>query len=484
MTRYRDMQCDGLAWLDRRQFLAAGASLSLMSLGAIPRAKAAETVKITAGPATVTLDPERGPTDILAYGGTVPGPQLRVRQGERVSFELHNALDEATTVHCHGVRLPNAMDGVPFLTQPPIEPGESFLYDFEAVDAGIFWYHPHLRTTEQLARGLYGVIVIEEKEPPQVDRELLLVLDDWRLKDDGTIHEDFNHRHDLSHEGRMGNFVTVNGAAPGEIAVRAGERIRLRLLNVANARVFAPNFGGLGPQVIAYDGQPVTPHSLAEDILLLGSAMRADLILDMTGKPGDSLTVSDDYYRDGPQDLFTFRYSDEPPLREAPLDAPIALAPNPIPEPDLEAAETQEVLIEGGARGFMEQASYQGEVYAARKLWREHRKAWALNGVAWDSPLMDPMFTLTLGKSYRWVIKNDTGWDHPMHMHGHSFRLLSRNGEPVPHQPWLDTVLMHLDETVEIAFVADNPGGWLFHCHILEHHEAGMGAVFKVVEAG
>ena len=140
------------------------------------------------------------------------------------------------------------------------------------------------------------------------------------------------------------------------------------------------------------------------------------------------------------------------------------------------------MVIEGGARGFMEEASFQGETYKARKLWREHRKAWALNGVAWDSPLMDPMFTLTLGKSYRWTIRNDTGWDHPMHLHGHSFRLLSRNGKPVPNQPWLDTVLMHLDETVEIAFVADNPGGWLFHCHILEHHEAGMGAVVKVVE--
>ena len=305
-------------------------------------------------------------------------------------------------------------------------------------------------------------------------------MDDWRLKDDGAIHEDFNHPHDLNHEGRMGNFVTVNSAAPGEIEVRAGERLRLRLLNVANARVFAIDFGGLSPRVIAYDGQPVTPHGLDGDRLLLGSAMRADLILDMTGQPGDSIEVRDDYYDEGPQALFTFRYSQDAPLRDAPLEAPIELAANPHSEPDLEGAEAKEVLIEGGARGFMEEASYRGQSYPARKLWREHRKAWALNGVAWDSPTMDPMFTLTLGKSYRWVIRNDTGWDHPMHLHGHSFRLLSRNGNPVPHQPWLDTVLMHLDEFVEIAFVADNPGSWLFHCHVLEHHEAGMGAVVEV----
>lgn len=466
--------------LSRRQFLAAGAGVTLVSLGALPKQAVAAATPITAGPARVTLDPARGETAVLAYGGQVPGPLLRVRQGERLSFELQNDLDEATTVHCHGMRMPNAMDGVPFLTQDPIEPGGSFLYDFEAVDAGIFWYHPHLRTTEQLARGLYGVIVVEEREPPQVDRELVLALDDWRLKDDGAIHEDFDHPHDLSHEGRMGNFVTVNGAPPGEIMVRAGERIRLRLLNAANARVFGLTFGGLAPRVIAYDGQPVTPHGLGEAPLLLGSAMRADLILDMTGRPGDRVALRDDYYGEGPQSLLVFRYSDEAPLRDGPLEAPIALAPNPHSEPDLQAAETQEVLIEGGARGFMEEASYRGQTYPARKLWREHRKAWALNGVAWDSPMMDPMFTLSLGKSYRWVIRNDTGWDHPMHLHGHSFRLLSRNGNPVPHRPWLDTVLMHLDETVEIAFVADNPGGWLFHCHILEHHEAGMGAVIRV----
>ena len=466
--------------LNRRQFLAAGASLSVTTLAPVPSAAAA--TKITAGPASVTLDPERGATEVLTYGGRVPGPLLRVRQGERLAFELHNALEAATTVHCHGMRMPNAMDGVPFLTQAPIEPGASFLYDFEAVDAGTFWYHPHLRTSEQLDRGLYGVIVVDERAPPEVDRELLLVLDDWRLKDDGAINEDFYHPHDLDHEGRMGNFVTVNSAAPGEIEVRAGERLRLRLLNTANARVFALNFGGLRPQVIAYDGQPVTPHPLAEDRLLLGSAMRADLIVDLPGQPNDRHDVKDDYYGDGPQRLFSFRYSEEAPLRTAPPEAPIALAANPMPEPDLAAAETLEVLIEGGARGFMEEASYRGETYKARKLWREHRKAWALNGVAWDSPTMDPMFTLTLGKSYRWVVRNDTGWDHPMHLHGHAFRLLSRNGEPVPHRPWLDTVLMHLDETVEIAFVADNPGDWLFHCHILEHHEAGMGAVIKVTE--
>ena len=115
----------------------------------------------------------------------------------------------------------------------------------------------------------------------------------------------------------------------------------------------------------------------------------------------------------------------------------------------------------------MEEAGFRGQSCPVRKLWRKHRRAWALNSVAWDRPTVDPMLTLTLVKSYRWVLRNDTGWDYSMHLHGHAFRLLSCNGDPVPHQPWLDTVLMHLEETVEIAFVADKPGNWLFRCHVL-----------------
>jgi FtsP/CotA-like multicopper oxidase with cupredoxin domain len=200
----------------------------------------------------------------------------------------------------------------------------------------------------------------------------------------------------------------------------------------------------------------------------------------MTGDPGAQSVVVDDYYEEFEYSFVRFQYSRDKPLRESPLDAPVRLAPNPIPEPDLTKAETQQVLIQGGSQGSLEEAIYKGQTYGVRELWREHRKIWTINGIAAHGMVMDPMFTLKRGNSYMWAIKNDTEWDHPLHLHGHSFRILTRNAEPVPHTPWADTVLLFPNETAEVAFVADIPGDWLFHCHILEHHEGGMGAVVRV----
>jgi FtsP/CotA-like multicopper oxidase with cupredoxin domain len=361
-----------------------------------------------------------------------------------------------------------------------VEPGQAFVYEFAPPDAGTFWYHPHLRSSEQLAHGLYGALIVEEEKPIKVDRDILWMIDDWRLLDDGSINENFSDRHDISHEGRVGNRVTINGRPLKEFPVRVGERLRLRLVNTANARTFGLNFGDLKPLVIALDGQPVTPHPPADNRVVMGSAMRADLIVDVTGEPGEKTTIVDDYYDQTTYDFLTIVRGPEPPLREAGSEALPTLMPNPLPEPDLADAIAQGIVIEGGSKGYLEEAIYKGEKYDARKLWRQHKKIWTLNGVASHGVTMEPMHSLRLGRSYRWQMKNDTAWEHPMHLHGHHFRVLTRNGKPVAHRPWADTVLLQPDEVVEVAFVADNPGNWLFHCHILEHHEGGMGAVVRV----
>ena len=163
------------------------------------------------------------------------------------------------------------------------EPGERFVYEFDAVDAGTFWYHPHQRSFEQVGRGLYGPLIVEEPEPVRVDRDVTWVLGDWRLTKSGAISEDFGNRHDIHHNGRVGNTVTINGRVPDSFAVRKGERIRLRLINAANARIFSLDFAGHEPIVIALDGQPVTPHAPDGGRVVLGPAMRVDLIIDMTG---------------------------------------------------------------------------------------------------------------------------------------------------------------------------------------------------------
>ncbi len=466
----------------RRLLQGAAASFGAAVLPVLPAMAETRSYALAPAAAKVKLlaNPKAQATDVWAFSGQVPGPVVRARQGERLQIALGNGLPVETTLHCHGLRLPNAMDGVPDLTQAPIKQGEKFIYEFDLPDAGTFWYHPHIQTVEQVGRGLHGALIVEEKTPPKVDRELVWVIDDWRVDDSGAISDDFHHPHDISHGGRIGNLITVNGAELEDVPVQAGERIRLRMINAANARVFGLRFEGLDPQVIAIDGHPVAPHAALGGRVVLGPGQRIDLILDMAGKPGDRLAVVDEYYERFTYTFATFVHEPRKPLRQSPLDAPMALAPNPLPEPDLASAETQEILIEGGAMGGLREAMFKGEKVSLRKLWRQHRKVWVLNGIASSGFTEDPMFRLKRGKSYRWRIRNDTVWDHPMHLHGHAFRILMHNNKPVPHAPWSDTVMLHTDDVVEIAFVADNPGKWLFHCHVLEHHHGGMGTVVEV----
>ncbi len=423
-------------------------------------------------------------TAVWSYNRAVPGPEIRLRQGERVQITVENQLAEETTVHWHGVRVPNGMDGVPRLTQRPIAPGEIFVYEFDVPDAGTYWYHPHQRSFEQVGRGLAGPLIVEEREPIQVDRDVTWVLADWRLLPDAQISDDFGNFMDASHNGRVGNTVTVNGRILDTFAVRAGERLRLRLINAANARIFALEFQEHRPTVIALDGQPVPPHEPAGGRVILGPAMRADLIFDMTGRPRERFSVIDPFYRRLEYRLLDLVYDDAPPLREHPLGAPMRLAANTVPEPDLVTAERHEIAFSGGMMGGMTGDGRMGEMMSGmmRGMMRgmQHSGIWAINGMAATGDVMEPFLTLHRRRSYVLAMHNHTAWHHPMHLHGHIFRVISRDRQPTRYQEWQDTVLMAPHESVEIAFVADNRGDWMFHCHILEHQAAGMMGVIRV----
>lgn len=475
MTRLREFR------IARRRFLmSSGAAAAALALpGAAGRAVVANDHSLVPGPVRAALVGGSYPdTAVWAYNGTVPGPGLRLRQGDRLRVVVDNALDEETTVHWHGLRLPHAMDGVPHLTQKPIAPGESFDYEFDAPDAGTYWYHPHQRSFEQVARGLYGPLIVEEREPIRVDRDVTWVLDDWRLARDASISGDFGNMHDVSHDGRLGNTVTINGRITESFPVRSGERIRLRLINAANARNFGLRFRGHRPVVIAWDGQPVAPHEAPEDGVVVGPGMRADLVLDMTGEPGDSFEVIDAFYQRRAYRLVDLVYGREP-LRLQPLDAPMALAANTMPEPKVDDALRHEIVLGGGAMGGMDTAIMDGRRVDIREM-VHNGKAWAINGIVATGHVMEPLLTLERGRTHVLAMNNDTPWHHPMHLHGHSFRVISRNGRPTRHRQWQDTVLLNPRDTVEVAFVADNPGDWMFHCHILEHQAGGMTSVIRV----
>lgn len=469
--------------VSRRGFLAAVAGATVSASLRPAGASAVNERQIKVAPGRAQLSAVGGlQTSVWAYDGTIPGPTLRLRQGQPVRIAIENGLEEDTTVHWHGIRLPNAMDGVPGLTQPPIKPGERFVYEFTPPDAGTFWYHPHADSLVQLGRGLAGALIVEEFEPVAVDREVLWLLQDWRLTSGGQIAAGFGSAMDAAMSGRVGNVVTINGSAPADLGVRAGERVRLRLANAALARMMALRFEGHRPVVVAIDGQPCDPHEPEGGRLLLAPAMRIDILLDMQGNPGSRHAVIDDFYDGLAYTLTNLAYDKVSPLRTHPLDASVGLPRNPLPEPALANAARHEIVLQGGMMGGGKLAGV-GGMMGMGMPGINGGAAWAINGMSMTGDGhagLAPQFTLERGASCHLTMRNETAWWHPMHVHGFTMSVLSRNGAPVPHKQWQDTVLLAPKDVIECAFVADNPGDWMLHCHVADHQMAGLMTVFRV----
>jgi FtsP/CotA-like multicopper oxidase with cupredoxin domain len=397
------------------------------------------------------------PMRVWAYNGRVPGPELRVRLGETVRVRFTNRLPQATTIHWHGVRVPNDMDGVPTPTRPPIQPGQSFTYEFTPKDAGTFWYHPHHRSSEQVERGLYGVLVVEDATPPPYTRDLVWVFDDWQLTPDYQIFPEFNTIHDLMHDGRWGNVITVNGRRDLILSANAGERIRLRIVNTANGRVFLPDFGGLPARVVAVDGlyarRPVEPTGFE-----IAPGNRVDL--DVTfPRQTTSFEVVDRFYAPRPNRLAVVRVEGD--AGETPTFASPARAHVPAWREGLAAPVTREFLLNarrGGSYGI----------------------EWTINGKAFPDHDHIP---LARGTWSRLRFVNQSARLHPIHLHGMFFRLLARNGQPVDEPFFRDTVLVHGRETIDVGVVPLDEGSWMMHCHILEHAEAGMMTMLDVTRS-
>ena len=473
--------------VSRRSLLLAGGSAiagMALPLGSAGWA-ATDTLqkRLVAGPGRAALAGGEHPkTAVWSYNGSVPGPEIRLRQGERVRIVALNQLPEGTTIHWHGVRVPNPMDGAAYVTQPPIRPKASFIYEFTVPDAGTYWYHPHDHSSEQVGRGLMGAFIVEEPGPLRVDRDVVWVLGDFRLKEDASIAGGFDSPMEMSMAGRIGNTVTINGRVPDRFSVRSGERIRLRLINAAAARIFGLEFKDHSPLVIALDGQPIEPHTPEGGRVILAPAQRTDLVLDMGGEPGRTAAIIDNFYEGLSYKLVELSYGSQKPLRAQLPPPPAQLPRNTMPEPDMANAQRHDVTLTGGMMGGggmsggMGMGGGMGGMTGGGSMW-------AINGVAVmndDMRHMKPILTLARGKSYILAIDNQTAWYHPIHLHGHSFRVVTRNGKATRYREWRDTVLIPPRERAEIAFVADNPGNWMFHCHILDHQEGGMMSVIRV----
>ena len=463
----------------RREILALAGAGAVFSLLPAESVSANGPRVLTAAPGSAPIGaPEYPMTKVWAYNGSVPGPVLRVRQGGTIRLRFDNRLPQPSTIHWHGIRIANAMDGVAGLTQAAVPPGESFDYTFRVPDAGTFWYHPHNRSWEQVARGLYGALIVEEKDAPPVDRDLVMIVDDWRLDKKGEIHEaSMGSMMDAAHAGRLGNWVTVNGKAKSDLKVTRGQRLRLRLVNAATARIMSVVFEEHEPTIIALDGQPVTPRRTNKGAVRLAPGQRADVVLDMEMDPGARAPIRVVSGRTI-ADVGEIVYGPGVVKREKPLDAIGRLPANPLPAKlDLGGAIKIDVIMEGGAMGGMRTAILDGESLGMRELFHKGM-AWSLNGVAGRTK--KPLLDAPRGRTVAMRLVNRTSWPHAMHLHGHHFRTIERNRLPVANAAWRDTVLVERGDEARIAFVADNPGKWMFHCHMLEHQAAGMTTWIRV----
>ena len=465
--------------LPRRQFLKGSAAISALTawpdLGFAADGTSSDApINLRASEVRRPLLPDRRPSRLFLYDGISPGPTIRRKQGDRLRVLFHNDLSVPSTIHWHGVRLTNKMDGVPNLTQAPVMPGATFLYDFVLPDAGTYWYHAHFNSLEQVARGLYGPLIVEGDASPSTPiTDVVLILDDWWIDDDGRFVDGFTDWTQGKPGGRIGNIATVNGSAPGQLLeIPATTPVRLRLINAANAREFFPDIQGADAKVVAVDGQPLAePHPVSGP-LRLGPAQRMDLMVRLPSGGEARLTEASGTLQ-GNQTLAVVRAGspNKNTLQNVQLRQPS------LTRPDTTDALQIPLVMTGGLSAEIVGARYQG-VQRNLKGLAEAQQVWAFNQTA-DLP-KEPLFRAKRGTSVRIQMENLTGWSHAMHIHGYHFQVLNSRTE-LDAKAWRDTVMIDRNQKLEIAFVADNPGRWLLHCHMLQHAVSGMRTWFEVV---
>jgi FtsP/CotA-like multicopper oxidase with cupredoxin domain len=462
---------------NRRDFLhTAGAAAGALALPTRVQAAAPGRRELTMGVFKQQVRRAGPPTEVWGFNGSVPGPVLRYKRGDKVDLHVVNRLPQVTTVHWHGVRVPNPMDGVPQVTQAPIAKGGSFDYRFTVEDAGSYWYHPHQSSFEQVPRGLQGAFIVDEERPPQVDREVLWMLADYKLDERNAQVEDYGKVQDFGAKGRHGNVFTINGREAGsarKLELRPNERVRLRLINSASARIFRLDFQGHAPWVMSHDGQAVPPHPIPGGLLWLAPGQRTDLILDGSASPQNSYAITD--RRGVNTEIARISYAGKP-VRAKALAQPQPLESNRLTEPKIEGATQHFLMFQGGEGGTPSIGTVDGKALKLDDIRNQQGLTWTMNYTAQHehAQMLEPLFYMSRNEHVVLRMINNTLFEHPMHLHGHFFRVLAINDKPNPLREWRDTVMLGPNGSCDIAFVAESPGEWMFHCHVLDHAAGGM----------
>ncbi len=389
------------------------------------------------------------------YQGSVPGPTIIAHVGDTLVAHLVNNLPEPTVVHWHGLRLPAAMDGTESV-QRLVPPGGTFEYRFKLPDAGTFWYHSHANETVQIERGLYGALIVLGPDEPVFDADRVLVLDDVKLDGTGSIAKTalFDR-----HTGREGKTLLINGRNEPEFEIAAGQVELWRVVNACSARYVRLSIGGRPFRIIGGSGG-LRAEAVTVTETLLAPAERVALAVGPFEDEGAEVAIESLPYR---------RTAVKRPRRDVWGKLRVGpRAPSVASIPDTLA--TIEPLVPAGSITPMRTVRL-----GARMTFHGHD--WLINDEQHhhDAPIK-------VGELQVWEIVNETGMDHPFHLHGFFFQVVAIDGVPVTPTSWEDTVNVVGKGRVTIAFRPDDrPGLWMYHCHILEHHAAGMMGHFEVV---
>lgn len=487
--------------ISRRQILSAGAALPLAwTIGS--NARAAEAPSAAGPPMQVKADytlnvaaesygPIGSPIEATLVNGTFPGPEIRYREGDVFRVTVNNRLAVPTSVHWHGMIVPNYMDGVPGVTQAPMDPSASVFYEYPLRQSGTYWYHSHYELQEQT--GLAGPLIVEAKdEPYSYDHDVVVMISDWLDQAADTVVPQLRMEQPPTAATKMrppGGLALPNGkpfgvdvyypgylmngksnSEPWSLKVRQGDRLRLRIINGSASSFYRMMLDGHQLEVIAADGQPVTPVTC--DSLMLGAAERYDALVTIGASGSFTLHAA------------ALGTSDQ-------VVGVIHTMPNPGP------ANTKPPAFNGATCGFDDYAAFKSpfpttlpdgpiKTFNVELGGQMKKYLWSMDGMYFPE-IYSPdgkatPFKINYGDRVRIRFTNSTMMYHPMHLHGHFFRVLAQAGKwDEPIAPLKDTVAVGPKQAIDIEFFADNPGRWFFHCHNMYHMLAGMARVVEYV---
>ncbi len=453
---------------------------------------------------------------MYAFNEQIPGPLIRVKRGSEVHVRFTNRIDMETTVHWHGLRLDNRFDGVPGLTQDPVQPGETFDYTIRFPDDGIYWYHPHVREDIQQDLGLYGnMLVRPDREPYEdpVHSEQVVTLDDILVE--GRELVPFGaEAANFSIMGRFGNVLLINGEQRYELDAKKGEVVRFYLTNVSNTRTFNLSFGGAPMKLVGADigrfekemfvrsvaiapAQRYVVEVMFEEAGEYTVSNRITALNHMAGRffsAVDTLgvvRVLDEAASPDRGETFRALHVIEDVRREvepyrkyvdAPVDRELLLT---VDIHDLPVQVMQAIAIDTVYRSPVEFTDVMSHM---NWLSTSNEVEWILRDVDTGAENMDIDWRFQVGDVVKIRLRNDPEafhpMNHPVHLHGQRFLVLSRDGVPNENLAWKDTALLPVGATVDLLLEVTNPGQWMLHCHIAEHLEAGMMMAFAVEPGG